>query len=74
MLGAQPRAAKAREKEVDGRTGFRRSGVSVAKRAKALRISASVEAEMQCFFASAEGATVGSGEREGGRGERRGRG
>lgn len=72
MLGAQPSAAKAREKEVDGRTGFKRSGGSVAKRVKALRISTSVEAEMQCFFASAEGATVGSGRREAG--GRRGRG
>lgn len=73
MLGAQPRAAKAREKEVDGRTGFKRSSVgSVAKRVKALRISASVEAEMRCCFASGEGATVGSDGREAS--GRRGRG
>ncbi len=72
MLGAQPSAAKAREKEVDGRTELKRSADSTAKRVKALRISASVEADMQCFFASDEGAAAGSRGRE--RDGRRGRG
>lgn len=72
MLGAQPSAAKAREKEVDGRTGFEMSADSVAKRVKALRISASVEGEMQCFLAIAEGTAAGSRGREGD--GRRGRG
>lgn len=65
MLGAQPSAAKAREKEVDGRIGRKRSADSTAKWVKALRISASVEGEMQCFFASAEGAAADSRGREG---------
>ena len=72
MLGAQPSAANAREKELDGRTGLKRSVDSAAKRVKTLRISDSVEEEMQFFFASAEGEAVGSRGREGG--ERRGRG
>lgn len=72
MLGAQPSAAKAREKEVDGRIGLERSADSTAKRVNALRISASVEGEMQCFFASAEGGAAGSWGRDGD--ARRGRG
>lgn len=72
VLGAQPSAAKAREKELDGRTELKRSADSTAKRVKALRISASVEADMQCFFASDEGAAAGSRAREGD--GRRGRG
>lgn len=57
---------------MDGSTGRKRSADSTAKRVKVLRISASVEAEMQCFLANVEGAAVGSNGREGG--GRRGRG